>query len=118
MADDTELNDIILNLINRGFETSAIKQYLLNKGFNKEEIEIAITEGLKNSKGTSKNAVTTYKGWRGLLLIIFGLLILLYLLMFGRDSNYPAINFLRLILGFGFLIRGIYITTRPLKSDK
>jgi hypothetical protein len=101
----------VINLLNRNFENSDIKKSLIEKGYKEEEIDAIIEEQL-NKRFKNTKTVSTYEGFRGITLIITGAIILLSFLFWDRDSNF---NFLRLLAGFIFLFRGIYLATRPVK---
>lgn len=117
MENEKSINDTIHNLLNRHFEIAAIKEHLLNNGYESEKINTAIDEVTESRKSTHKKQVTTRQGLRGLFYIVSGLLFLFSFLVTGIKSSNQPYNSIRLIVGIAALGYGIFLATRPLKDE-
>jgi hypothetical protein len=117
MTEPKDIQAIIDSLRNRQFELSAIKDHLLEIGYTPEQVAEALENLDKAKAWVAQKSVSPVQGFRGVLFIISGVVLVLSVLLFGRDSEYPVLNLLRAILGLIFLGYGIYVVTRPLKKN-
>jgi len=117
MADTTTLHNTINDLLNRDFKIADIKQHLLTSGFTIEDIDIAINETVAARAGSSKNAVSSTQGSRGIAFMISGAIILLSFLVFRNMAGGPGFKIVRALLGASLLLYGFNLSNRPLKDE-